>query len=75
MEYHNAPYTLLRPVLENATGQGLNLFSIQNILNPIGMDGFFVYNGYDNLFSSTSRSMARLDYLFKIKEIGIVIRL
>ena len=57
--YHNAPYTLLRPVLENATGQGLNLFSIQNILNPIGMDGFFVYNGYDNLFSSTSRSMAR----------------
>jgi len=23
------------------------------------MDGFFVYNGYDNLFSSTSRSMAR----------------
>ena len=28
--YHNAPYTLLRPVLENATGQGLNLFSIHN---------------------------------------------
>ncbi len=25
--YHNAPYTLLRPVLENATGQSINIYN------------------------------------------------
>ncbi|MDG1841661.1 MAG: serine hydrolase [Crocinitomicaceae bacterium] len=61
--YHNAPYTLLRPVLENATGQGVNLYNYQKLLNPIGMNGFFLYNGFDNVFYSTSRSMARFGLL------------
>ena len=28
--YRNAPYTLLRPVLENATGQSINIYNYQN---------------------------------------------
>ena len=61
--YHNAPYTLLRPVIENATGQGINLYNYQKLLNPIGMNGIFLYSGYNNIFNSTSRSMARFGLL------------
>ena len=63
--YHNAPYTLLRSVLENATGQGINLYGYQKLFNQIGMDGLFVYSGYYNLFTSTSRSMARFGLLIQ----------
>ena len=61
--YHNAPYTLLRPVIENATGQGINLYAYQKLLNPIGMNGLFLYSGYNNIFTSTARSMARFGLL------------
>ena len=61
--YHNAPYTLLRQVIENATGQGINLYNYQKLLNPTGMNGVFAYSGYDNIFYSTSRSMARFGLL------------
>ena len=63
--YHNAPYSLLRPVLENATGQGINIYANQRLLNHIGMDGIFSYVGYDNVFSSTTRSMARFGLLIQ----------
>lgn len=61
--YHNAPYTLLRPVIESATGQGINLYNYQKLLNPIGMNGIFLYSGYNNIFNSTTRSMARFGLL------------
>jgi len=61
--YHNAPYTLLRPVIENATGQSINLYTHQKLLSYIGMNGAFLYSGYDNIFNSTSRSMARFGLL------------
>jgi CubicO group peptidase (beta-lactamase class C family) len=61
--YHNSPYTLLRPVLENATGLGMNLYCYQKILSPIGMEGLFLYTGFVNIFYSTSRSMARFGLL------------
>ena len=61
--YHNAPYTLLRPVIENATGQGINIYNYQKLLNPTGMTGLFLYNGFNNIFYSTSRSMARIGLL------------
>ena len=61
--YHNAPYTLLRPVIENATGQGINLYAYQKLLNPIGMNGLFLYSNYNNIFNSTARSMARFGLL------------
>ena len=61
--YHNAPYTLLRSVIENATGQGINIYNYQKLLNPTGMTGLFLYNGFNNIFYSTSRSMARFGLL------------
>lgn len=57
--YHNAPYTLLDSVLESATGMSLNSYINSKIKVPTGMNGLFVPSGYDNLFVSTPRSMAR----------------
>jgi CubicO group peptidase (beta-lactamase class C family) len=57
--YHNAPYTLLDSVLESATGQSLNSYINAKVKVPTGMNGLFVPSGYDNLFVSTPRSMAR----------------
>lgn len=57
--YHNAPYTLLDSVMEKATGQTLNAFANQKIKTKTGMDGLFIRQGYNNVFFSTARSMAR----------------
>jgi len=61
--YHNAPYTLLDQVIKNATGQTLNIYSTQKLKNPTGMDGLFIQQGYNNVFFSTARSMARFGLL------------
>ncbi len=61
--YHNGPYTLLDGVIENATGQTLNLYTNQKVKNPIGMDGLYLQQGYNNVFFSTARSMARFGLL------------
>jgi CubicO group peptidase (beta-lactamase class C family) len=61
--YHNGPYTLLDQVIESATGQSLNLYTQQKVKNAIGMDGFFIKQGYNNLYLSTARSMARFGLL------------
>lgn len=61
--YHNGPYTLLTEVLEQATGTTDNLFVNQYIKNPTGMDGFYIDQGYNRLFTSTPRSMARFSLL------------
>lgn len=61
--YHNGPYTLLRDVVENATGLTINTYHRQRLRNPIGMDGFFIEQGYNNLYLSTARSMARFGLL------------
>jgi len=61
--YHNAPYTLLDPVLENATGRTLNQYVNQKIKSPTGMDGQFVTQGYNQVYFSTARSMARFGLL------------
>jgi CubicO group peptidase (beta-lactamase class C family) len=57
--YHNAPYTLLDGVMEVATGQNLNLFFQQKIKTATGITGIFLPNGYNNVFYSKPRSMAR----------------
>ena len=57
--YHNAPYTLLDTVLETATGQTLNMYLQQKVKAPTGMTGVFLKLGYNNVFFSTARSMAR----------------
>lgn len=57
--YHNAPYTLLDGVIENATGQNLNLYFQQSVRNRTGITGLFVQVDYNNVFFSRPRSMAR----------------
>jgi CubicO group peptidase (beta-lactamase class C family) len=61
--YHNGPYTLLDRVIENATGQTLNSFATQKLKSQIGMTGSFVRVGYNNVFFSNARSMARFGLL------------
>ncbi len=61
--YHNAPYTLLDKVVENATGQTYNAYFQQKIRNVIGMNGLWVRNGYNNVYFSNARSMARFGLL------------
>jgi CubicO group peptidase (beta-lactamase class C family) len=61
--YHNAPYTLLDSVLECATGLSLNQYANQKVKTLTGMDGLFFPQGYNNLFISTARSMARFGLL------------
>lgn len=61
--YHNAPYTLLDQVIANATGQSLNLYFAQKVRNPIGMGGAFFPIGYNNVYLSDARSMARFGLL------------
>jgi CubicO group peptidase (beta-lactamase class C family) len=61
--YHNAPYTLLDSVLETATGLSLNQYTNLKVKAVTGMDGLFFPQGYNNLFISTPRSMARFGLL------------
>lgn len=61
--YHNAPYTLLDGVIENSTGQALNLYLLNKVKIPTGITGNYYPSGYNNLFVSIPRSMARFGLL------------
>jgi len=61
--YYNAPYTLLDGVLEGATGQTLNSYVFSNLTATTGITGLFVQVGYNNVFFSRARSMARFGLL------------
>lgn len=62
--YHNAPYTLLDQVLENATSVPLNTFIYQNLSLSTGINGFFLMNQENaNVFYSKPRMMARFGLL------------
>lgn len=61
--YHNAPYTLLDNIIEGATGSTLNMYYRQALGNKIGMAGAFIKSGYNNVFYSTGRDMARYGLL------------
>ncbi len=61
--YHNAPYTLLDPVIESATGRTLTQFFNQRLTSTTGMTGFYFQSGYNNVFVSKPRSMARFGLL------------
>ena len=63
--YHNAPYTLLDDVLQNATTQNLNTYTQLKLKNPTGMTGGWATSDYDNVFYSTVRSMARFGLLIQ----------
>ncbi len=61
--YHNAPYTLLEKVLENATQTPINLLTQQKIKTRTGMTGIWVKVDYNNVYFSKPRSMARFGLL------------
>ena len=61
--YHNAPYTLLRDVVEIATETDINVYTREKLLNKTGMTGLWVRTQSGDLFFSKARSMARFGWL------------
>lgn len=62
--YHNAPYTILDKVIENASGTTFNNYFQQKIRDRTGMNGIWFRSGlYNNVYYSTPRSMARFGLL------------
>lgn len=61
--YHNSPYTLLDTVIESATGMTLNSWVNQKIGTKIGLVGLYLQLGYNNVFASRARGMARFGLL------------
>lgn len=57
--YHNAPYSLLKDVLEKATGENLQTYFENTIGKRIGMKGFWQETGVNHIFYSDARSFAR----------------
>lgn len=61
--YHNAAYTLLYKVIESASGQNYNTYFNTKIRSRIGMNGAWVNSGFNNIYYSNARSMARFGLL------------
>ncbi|MFT5915084.1 MAG: CubicO group peptidase (beta-lactamase class C family), partial [Bacteroidia bacterium] len=62
--YHNAPYTLLKDVVEEASGQSINGYFKQKIGDKIGMKGAYISTANsNNLFFSKARDMAKFGLL------------
>ncbi len=61
--YHTAPYTLLDSVIEKASGQSPNIFLYQRLHAKTGFNGLYIKSGYNNVFFSTPRNMARFGIL------------
>lgn len=61
--YHTGVYTLLDSVIEVATGMTLNAYINQKFKTQTGMTGSFFMSGYNNIFVSKPRSMARFGLL------------
>ena len=65
--YHNAAYTLLQKVVANATGQSFTDYFDAKLKTKIGMDGQWIPNGFENIYWSTARSMARYGILIQAR--------
>ncbi len=61
--YHNAAYTLLKDIVEGATGENYNDYFAEKIKDPIGMQGAWIQLGFANVYYSNARSMARFGLL------------
>lgn len=61
--YHNAPYTLLHDVVANASGVSFNAFTQQRLTSHTGISGWWLPLGYNEIFFSKARSMARFGLL------------
>lgn len=63
--YHNAPYTLLEKVVTSATNKPINTYTASKLSLKTGINGAWLTNGYNNVFYSKSRNMARFGLLFQ----------
>jgi len=63
--YHNAPYTLLDEVIEAATGQTLQAYTTSTLQSKTGFTGLWIKSGYNNVFYSKPRMMARFGILIQ----------
>lgn len=63
--YHNAPYTLLEKVIEEASGKTFQAFFREALGDKIGMKGFWQQTGKNNVFYSDARTMARFGLLMQ----------
>ncbi len=61
--YHNAPYTLLIDVINNSVGKNINAYINEKLTPRTGIKGWFFPVGYNKLFLSTARVMARFGLL------------
>lgn len=61
--YHNAPYTLLDKVIEAATNRDFSDYFNQKLASKIGMTGSWQRLGFNQVFFSNTRSMARFGLL------------
>ncbi|MFC3414761.1 serine hydrolase domain-containing protein [Algoriphagus hitonicola] len=61
--YHNAPYSLLRRVVENATDTDYNEYTDLKVESKIGMNGQWIAQDYNTIYWSTARDMARFGLL------------
>ncbi len=61
--YHNAPYTLLGSVIESATASNLNVFLMNELQEYTGITGLYLPLGYNRVYFSNARSMARYGLL------------
>ncbi|TAF34141.1 MAG: class C beta-lactamase-related serine hydrolase [Cytophagales bacterium] len=57
--YHNAPYTILDQILSSASRMSFDDFFNTRLQAPLGMSGIWSYAGYNHLYISDARSMAR----------------
>ncbi len=63
--YHNAPYTLLEKVITTATKKAINTYTNEKLKQKTGITGVWAFSGYDNVFYSKVRSMARFGLLMQ----------
>ena len=61
--YHNAPYTLLSTVIEEASGQSRNLFTFAGLGSTIGLVGAWLPIDDNIVFVSKATAMARFGLL------------
>lgn len=61
--YHNASYTLTQDIIENAVGEDFRSYFDKKLKDRIGMQGAWLSIGYNHIYFSNARSMARFGLL------------
>ncbi|MBC3757532.1 serine hydrolase [Hyunsoonleella sp. SJ7] len=61
--YHNGAYTILHEIVAGAVNTEFKTYFNEKLRDKIGMQGAWVPFGYNNLYFSTARSMARFGLL------------